>query len=95
MKRFFFDEEDDDNEDEMMNEAERMMPEFVPEFFAMPHQENPAMHILNCAVRMCEKSLYWRFLGSEKKTDMVKKVFNDLVDLIGGDDPEMDGKEKV
>jgi hypothetical protein len=99
MKRFFFDEEDDDNEEDMMNEAEKMLPEFVPEFFAIPQQEDPAIHVLNYAVRICEQNFMWRFLGNVKKITMIKSVFNDLMMLMEGvnsesDDPEMDGKEK-
>jgi len=92
MKRFFFEEEDDDNEDEMMEDSGRM-PEFVPEFFAMSQQENPAIHILNCSVRICEQNFFWRFFSQSKKMAMVRSVFNGLVALMG-EDPEAEGKEK-
>lgn len=93
MKRFFFEEEDDDNEDEMMNEAERMLPEFVPEFFAMQQQENPAVHVLNYAVRICENNYLWRFLGNAKKVEMIESVFGDLMALIEAP-PGPEGKEE-
>lgn len=82
MKRFFFEEEGDDDEDEMMDEAGRMMPEFIPEFLAMSNQENPANHILSCSVRICERSFFWRFMGITKKMRMVQSVFEDLTRLV-------------
>lgn len=83
MKRFFFEEEDDDgNDDEMMDQEGREMPEFIPEIFAMSHQENPAIHILNYSVRICEQSFFWKFLSHSKKTEMIEKVFNNLMRLM-------------
>lgn len=85
MKRFFFDNDDDDNEeDEMMDDAGRPMPEFIPEFLAMTQpQEDPRRHLLDCAIRICERSLFWRFMNHSKKTTMISSVFGDLAALVG------------
>lgn len=95
MKRFFFEEEDDDDED-MADEADRMLPEFVPEFFAFPNQqENPAHHILNCSIKICEQSLFWKFMGVDGKMRMLSRVFHELsglvspLDKLGGLDAEI------
>jgi hypothetical protein len=86
MKRFFFDNEDDD-EDEMMDDSGRPMPDFIPEFLAMAHQEDPTRHLLDCAIRVCEKSFLWRFMNHSKKTEMIESVFYDLRELV---EPRMD-----
>lgn len=84
MKRFFFDNDDDDDEDEMMDDAGRPMPEFIPEFLAMTQQqEDPRRHLLDCAIRVCERSLFWRFMNRRKKTTMISSVFGDLAGLVG------------
>ena len=83
MKRFFFEEEDDDD-DEMMDEEGQQMPEFIPEFFAMSQQENPANHMLSCAIKICERSFLWRFFSLERKMRMVERVFMELNVLVGG-----------
>ena len=82
MKRFFFENEDDDGDDDMMGEAGQDFPEMIPEIFAMAHQDDPYRHILDCSIRICEQSAFWRFTSISRKTEMVKKVFQDLVGLI-------------
>jgi hypothetical protein len=83
MKRFFFEEEDDDNDEDMTEDGEgRMMPEFIPEILAMSGQTNPAAHILDCSIRICEKSFFWRFMSISKKIKMVESVFGDLSQLL-------------
>lgn len=95
MKRFFFENEDDDEED-MMDDADRMIPEFVPEFFALPHtQENPAHHILNCSMKICEQSFLWNFMSIDKKMKMISQVFDKLNSLVGGAEDAEDPDAKV
>lgn len=89
MKRFFFDEEND-NEDE--DDMEKSIPEFIPEFFSMSQQENPSVHVLNCAVRICEQSLLWRFYGISKKVSMIQSTFSDLMKLVEGEQQQEEGE---
>ncbi len=79
MKRFFFDEEDDDEED-MMNEAENMLPGFIPEILAFPQQES--QNVLNCSIKICESSFFWRFMSIEKKMKILSKVFENITTII-------------
>jgi hypothetical protein len=92
MKRFFFEDEedDDDGDEEMMGEAGRGFPEMIPEIFAMPHQDDPYRHILDCSIRICEKSMFWRFISLSKKTSMIEKVFHDLRGLMEPEQQEND-----
>lgn len=86
MKRFFFEDEDDEEgEDEMMG---RPMPEFVPEFFAM-NGEDPNRYILEYSLKVCEKTLFWRFRTVKQKTDLIGKVFSSLKNMMdfGPSDP--------
>ena len=82
MKRFFFEDEDDEDDDEMMHEAERAFPEVFPEIFAMSQQEDPSRHMLECAIRICERSFFWRFLGMRRKMAMIRSVFSDLGKMV-------------
>jgi hypothetical protein len=81
MKRFFFDEENED-EDDIVDNSERSLPDFIPEFFTMSQQENLSVPVLNCAVRICEQSLFWRFFKISKKVSMIQKTFSDLMMLV-------------
>lgn len=82
MKRFFFEDEDDEDDEEMMREAEHAFPEFFPEIFAMSQQEDPNRHILDCAIRICERSFLWRFVGLGRKMNMLRSVFSELGKMV-------------
>lgn len=81
MKRFFFDEEEDDegDDDEMMEDASYAFPEFL----AMAHQMgDPSQHLLDCSIRICERTLLWRFRSMDGKMLMIEEVFKRLKALV-------------
>jgi hypothetical protein len=84
MKRFYFGNEDGDEEDEEDIDDPRFMTPDASEFISMARLDNPEQYLLECSLRMCEKSLFWRFFGAEKKISMVSKVFLDLKKLTEG-----------
>lgn len=86
MKRFYFGNDDGDDEDEEDLEDPRFMMPDPSEFISMASLDNPDEHLLECAMRICEKSFLWRFFGVERKTSMVGKVFLDLKKLTEGMD---------
>ena len=84
MKRFYFgNDEGDDEDDEDLEDPRFMMPD-PSEFISMAKFDNPDEHLLECAMRICEKSFLWMFFGVERKTSMVGKVFLDLKKLTEG-----------
>lgn len=86
MKRFYFGNEDGDEEDEEdINDPRFMMPDPY-EFISMAKFDNPDQNLLGCSLRICEKSLFWRFFGVEKKISMFSKVFLELKKITEGMD---------
>lgn len=74
MKRFYFGSEDDGDEED----AEAFEAPSASELIAMTHMESPFRHLMDCAIRVCEKNFVWRFLSPEDKTQMIRKVFDSL-----------------
>lgn len=86
MKRFYFgNEEGGDEEEEDFDDPRFMMPD-ASELIAMTRFDNPDQQILECAIKICEKSLFWRFFGVVRKMSMIKKVFLSLRELTEGID---------
>lgn len=86
MKRFYFgNEEGDEDDDEDLDDPRFMMPD-ASEFISMARLDNPDEYLLECAMRLCEKSIFWRFFGAQKKTSMVSQVFLDLKKITEGID---------
>ncbi|NBT57302.1 hypothetical protein EBT16_00805 [bacterium] len=86
MKRFYFGNEEGDEEDEdELDDTRFMMPD-ASEFISMARLDNPDQYLLECSLRMCEKSLFWRLFSVERKTSMLSKVFIELKKLTEGFD---------
>lgn len=84
MKRFYFgNEEGDDDDEEDLDDPNFMMPD-PSEFISMARLDNPDQYLLECSLRMCERSLFWRFFSVERKISMVGKVFIELKKLTEG-----------
>jgi hypothetical protein len=81
MKRFYFGDENEDEEDS--EDPMEMFPD-PSEFISMTQFENPDHHIINCSIKICEKSWFWNFYKISKKTKMVQEVFESLKKLLEG-----------
>lgn len=81
MKKFYFGgDEDGDDEDE----GEGMEDFGAPgahEIIAMTHMDSPSRHLMELAVRVCEKSMLWGFASPEDKIASIKKVFYALMEM--------------
>jgi len=77
MKRFYFGS-DDGGDDE---DAEDFDPPLPADFISMAQIESPWRHMLDSTIRICEKSLMWRFMSPSRKIDMVRKVFDGLAEI--------------
>jgi hypothetical protein len=86
VKRFYFGSEDgeDEEEDEDNFDDQNFMIPDAAELIAMTRLGGADQYLLECSVRMCEKSLFWIFLGVDRKMSMVGKVFLDLKKLTEG-----------
>lgn len=74
MKRFYFGSEDDEDGED----AEAFEAPSPSDFIAMANVESPFRHLMDCSIRVCEKSFLWRFLSPEDKVQMIRKVFDSL-----------------
>lgn len=83
MKRFYFGDEENEDEDESEVDPMNMFPD-PSEFIAMTQFENPDHYILNCSIKICEKSWFWNFYGISKKIKMIREVFEYLKILLEG-----------
>lgn len=77
MKKFYFGG-DEDGDDEDMEDMEAPGPH---EIIAMTHMESPAKHLMDLAVRVCERSILWCLTSPEDKMAQVRKVFAELVEM--------------
>lgn len=79
MKRFYFgsDEEGEGEEDD----SESFEMPHASGLIAMTPTESPFGNLLECSMRLCEKSIFWRFLSIEDRLKMIKKVFEDLANM--------------
>lgn len=80
MKRFYFSGDDDGGEEDEADSEAFPMPS-PSEFIAMGHIDSPFRHLLDCAIRMCERTLVWRFLAPEEKVKNVRMVFKSLAQI--------------
>lgn len=74
MKRFYFGSEDEGEEDD----AEAFEMPSASELIAMTQMESPFRHLMDSSIRVCERSLVWRFLSPEEKLKMIESVFAGL-----------------
>lgn len=83
MRRFYFDEEGrgDDEEDAEDMEGMGFMPE---EFITMTPMSNPEHHLLDCAIKFCEKSILWRFMGNSSRLKMLEDVYVRIRNMMEG-----------
>lgn len=79
MKRFYFSGDDDaGDEEDAEAEAFRFPP---PEFLAMGQIESPFKHLMDCAIKICEKNFVWRFMSPVDKVNTIKTVFEGLATI--------------
>jgi hypothetical protein len=84
MKRFYFGEDDEDSgEDEEFDETKFLMPD-AAELISMTQFDNPDQHILNCAIKICEKSLFWRLRSLSYKLKAFETAFTTIKKLTEG-----------
>jgi hypothetical protein len=74
MKRFYFGSEDEGEEED----GEGFEMPSASELIAMTQVESPFKHLMDSSIRVCERSLVWRFLSPEEKLKMINKVFAGL-----------------
>ena len=83
MKRFYFGEDDEDDEEEDLDETKFMMPD-AAELIAMTQFGDPDQHLLNCALKICEKSFLWRFRSLSYKLDSFEEAYSRIKKLTEG-----------
>lgn len=74
MRRFYYGSEDEDDDED----AEGFEMPSASELIAMTQVESPFKHLMESSIRVCEKSLLWRFLSPDDKLKMIEKVFAGL-----------------
>jgi hypothetical protein len=74
MKRFYFGSEDEGDEED----AESFEMPSPAEIIAMTQMESPFRNLMDSAMRVCERSLVWRFTPPEEKLKTIKMVFDGL-----------------
>jgi hypothetical protein len=77
MKRFYFGNDEGGDDDE----SEEFEPPLPTEFISMSQIESPWRHMLDSAIRICEKSLMWSFMSPASKMETVQKVFRGLSEI--------------
>jgi hypothetical protein len=86
MKRFYFnDDEDGEEEEDRIDDSMFMVPD-ATELIAMTQFENANQQILNCSIKICENSFFWRFYKVSSKLKMIGEVFESLMKLMEGPD---------
>jgi hypothetical protein len=84
MKRFYFGEDDEDSEEEDdLDETKFMMPD-AAELIAMTQFGDSDQHVLNCAIKICEKSFLWRFRSLSYKLDAFEEAYSRIKKLTEG-----------
>jgi hypothetical protein len=84
MKRFYFGEDDEDSEEEDdLDETKFMMPD-AAELIAMTQFGDADQHVLNCAIKICEKSFLWRFRSLSYKLDAFEEAYSRIKKLTEG-----------
>lgn len=84
MKRFYFGEDDEDSEEEDdFDETKFMMPD-AAELIAMTQFGDSDQHVLNCAIKICEKSFLWRFRSLSYKLDAFEEAYSRIKKLTEG-----------
>ena len=77
MKRFYFGN-DEGGDDEDGDEFEPPLP---TEFISMAQIDSPWRHMLDSAIRICERSLTWRFKSSASKIEEIRNVMEGITDM--------------
>lgn len=83
MKRFYFGDDEDEDEENLESDPNFMFPD-PSEFITMAQFENPDNHILNCSIKICEKSWFWNFYKVSTKVKMIREVFESLKIMTEG-----------
>jgi hypothetical protein len=81
MKRFSFGEDEPEDEEEL-DDMQFFMPS--SEFISMGQFADPNQEILNLSIKICEKSIFWRFYSSQKKVQIIGDVFKQLKKITEG-----------
>lgn len=84
MRRFYFGDEENEDEEE---DSKFSFPD-PSEFIAMTQFENPDNFILSSAIKICERSWFWRFRGVSSKINMISDAFQSLKNLIEREDED-------
>jgi hypothetical protein len=72
LKRFYFDEEDDGDEE---------FDELDSQMFSVTQFPVSQNSIVSDCIKLCESSIFWRFLSLESKLEKIKKTYEFLVEL--------------
>ena len=85
MRRFYFDEEGHERgEEDEADDMDFIMPESG--LIAMTPMENPEHYLLGCAIKICENSFFWRFLGNSTRLRMIEQTYRAIKQLTEGSD---------
>lgn len=77
MKRFYFGNDEGGEEED----ADDFGPQLPSEFISMAPFESPWRHLIESSIRVCERSIMWRFMSPTGKMNMIKKVFEGLSEM--------------
>lgn len=86
-RRFYFDENEEEDDDDEKDEFNS------PEFFQMaqfPIQSDDS--IMNCAIKICESSFFWKFFSINYKLKKIENVYFALQSII---DDELERKKNA
>lgn len=81
MKRFYFGEEEGDEEDEEEDYDDN--DESKIDFFQMTHFPLESEGgLMECAIKICQSSIFWLFYSIEYKLNKIKEVYKSLQDIV-------------
>jgi hypothetical protein len=83
MRRFYFGDEGHEEDDEA-DEMDFVMPESG--FITMTPMDNPEHYLLGCAIKLCENSIFWRFLDNSTRLKMIEEAYKTFRQLTEGND---------
>lgn len=77
MKRFYFGEGDEEDEEEDYDEESKM------DFFQMAHFPLESEGgLMECAIKICESTIFWTFYSIKYKLNKIKDVYKSLQDIV-------------